>query len=140
MRSTILFGMLALTNCYVPTLKKNTVPSERFVKDAEKKHGRVALLALPTLSTIASVTGENAVTWLSNQPMDTQLIFFSVVGALETVYLNRFQGTFDLKDEVIPGNFSPLPVPESNVDFIEDTFGRLAMLSVFIYMAENLVK
>tara|TARA_E500000178_G_C16626419_1_gene575659 strand:- start:61 stop:483 length:423 start_codon:yes stop_codon:yes gene_type:complete len=140
MRSILILGMLTLTNCFVPTLKKNTVPSEKFIRDSEKKHGRIALLALPTLSTIASVTGENSVTWLSNQPMETQLIFFSVVGALETVYLTRFKDKFDLKDEVIPGNFPPLPVPKSNVDFIEDTLGRLAMLSVFIYMVENLVK
>lgn len=140
MRSILILGMLTLTNCYVPGLKKSKVPSERFIKEAEKKHGRIALLALPTLSTIASITGENSVTWLSCQPMETQLIFFSVVGALETVYLDRFKGTFDLKDEVIPGNFPPLPVPGKSMDFVENTFGRLAMLSVFIYITENIVK
>ena len=109
--------------------KANSIPSVGFVREAEKKHGRVALLAFPTLATIYALTGENPVPYLSNQPVSTQVEFFTGAALLESLSLARLGPNFSLKDELVPGNFPPLSLPNKPADDFEDAAGRVAMLA-----------
>ena len=111
--------------------KINNIPSAGFVRDAEKKHARVALLALPTLATIYMLTGENPVPYLSNQPSSTQVEFFAGTALLESLSLSRIGPNFSLRNGVVPGNFPPLSLPNGPVDDFEDVTGRVAMLATF---------
>ena len=111
--------------------KVTNIPSAGFVRDSEKKHGRVALLALPTLATIYAVAGENPVPYLSKQPVSTQIEFFSGMALLESLSLSRFGPNFSLKEGVVPGNFPPLALPNKPSDDFEDAAGRIAMLATF---------
>lgn len=105
------------------------VPSADFVREAEKKHGRVALLAVPALATIAATTGENPVTFLSAQPVATQAGFFSACGAIEALTLARLGPKFTLRNGVTPGKFLPDDASVSDhADALETAAGRVAML------------
>lgn len=104
------------------------LPATPWLREAEKKHERVALLALPSLGVIAAATGEDPVPWLSHQPVDTQLVFFSTAALVEAASLRRFEKGFRLKDSVVPGvwgarNATPW------MEELEDGAGRVAMLA-----------
>lgn len=105
--------------------------------EAEKKHGRVALLAVPSLMTIAAMTGEDPVQFLNQQPVATQLCFYSAAGLLETLNLKRFDAGFKLKDGEEPGKLLPLRASEK-LHNIEDWSGRVAMLLAAAYFANTL--
>ena len=86
------------------------IPSQAFVRDAEKKHARVAMLAVPTLMALSSQEGNmaHAVSWLSHQPMNEQLAFFSTAAIVEAAAtLPRLGPRFTLKEGVLPGNLRP---------------------------------
>ena len=105
------------------------------LKEYELKHARVAMLALPTLEALSSAGVSEPVKWLSSQPLETQLITFSVGGMLEAgATLPRFTGLLDLKDDVEPGRFEPLGPSTHKADQTELWIGRTAMLSTFAWM------
>jgi hypothetical protein len=97
-----------------------------FVREAELKHARVALLAVPTLGIMSSMGIEEPVKWLSTQPLDTQLGFFSTAALVESASLARLGPNFSLKDGLVPGNF----FNDKNVTVdLELMSGRVAMLA-----------
>ncbi len=97
-----------------------------FVREAELKHARVALLAVPTLGIMSSMGIEEPVKWLSTQPLDTQLGFFSTSALVESASLARLGPKFSLKDGLVPGNF----FNDKNVTVdLELMSGRVAMLA-----------
>ena len=98
-----------------------------FVREAELKHARVALLAVPTLGIMSSMGIEEPVKWLSTQPLDTQLGFFSTAAVVESASLARLGPNFSLKDGLVPGNFFN-DDDEVTVD-LELMSGRVAMLA-----------
>lgn len=110
-------------------------PSPEYVQDAERKHGRVALLALPALAAIATFD-PHPVTYLSRQPVDAQLLFFAVAGVAEAASLSRLGPRFTLR--VPPGVYPPLRAMPS-LDAVENTAGRAAMLAVTALMLAELV-
>jgi hypothetical protein len=112
--------------------------SNGWVKEAEKKHSRVALLAVPSLMTISAMTGDDPVQFLNNQPLATQLIFYSTAGALESLNLKRFDKGFKLKDGEEPGKLLPLQANE-RLHNVEDWAGRLAMLTATGYFVSTLI-
>jgi hypothetical protein len=77
----------------------------RFVREAEFKHARAALLAVPTLGIMSTMGVEEPVKWLSSQPVDTQLVFFSTAAVLESASLVRLGPNFSLKNGLVPGDF-----------------------------------
>lgn len=99
----------------------------RFVAEAEFKHARVAMLALPALAGLSAAGVDEPVRWLSQQPMDTQLTFFATAGALESVSLARLDTKFRLFPDLVPGDF--LGVGPSNATALELGVGRVAMLT-----------
>lgn len=111
--------------------------THRWLREAELKHGRVAMLAIPTLALLASdpTTSQAPVDWLNAQPASTQLTFYAVAATLEAANLRRFESApsplpWRLKDDATPGQLlragrrrSP-----SVVDDVEVAIGRAAML------------
>lgn len=110
-----------------------------WVKEAEKKHSRVALLAVPSLMSIAAMTGEDPVSLLNSQPASTQLVFYATAGLFETLNLRRFDKGFTLKQGEEPGKLLPLEA-SSELDAAEDWAGRLAMLAAAGYFAATLAQ
>jgi hypothetical protein len=108
-----------------------------WIAEAEKKHERVAMLAFPTLLTIAATSHSDPLSWLNEQNFATQSIFYGTAGALETLNLKRMKSNFRLKDGEIPGK---LLFPQFNAtnaqSFTEDTVGRLAMIGTLALLLD----
>ena len=133
MRVLALLATLSTASAFAPAPRGprvRTPPTPAYVRDAERKHGRVALLALPTLLALSTVDPDPA-SYLARQPVDTQLLFFSVAGILEAASLPRLGPRYALR--VSPGNYPPLkPMPA--LDAAEDAAGRAAMLGVTAFL------
>jgi len=113
-----------------------------FVRDAEKKHGRLATMAVPALTWIYEELGDaDPVTFLSRAPHDTQVLFFATAALLEAATLSRLDGRtpWTLRTDIRPGHFPPLPLSEnSTANFIEDGIGRVSMLYASVLLAPAL--
>lgn len=109
-----------------------------WMREAEKKHARAAMVALPSLALIASATGGDPVPWLNSQPAATQLFFYSSAGILETLNLRRVGEGFALKEGEVPGRTLPwVPEVPTSLDALEDTVGRTAMIVVAATLASS---
>ena len=112
--------------------------SSTWLREAEKKHARVALLAVPTLVAVGAATGDDPVGWLNQQPAATQLLFYATAGVLESYNLRRFDAGFTLKPSETPGKLLPVStVPEWDV--AEDVAGRTAMIAAAGFFAHTLL-
>lgn len=125
LRSLLCLAVAAMAASYGVTVSRARLD---WLREAEKKHGRVALVALPVLASIASSTGEDPVPWLNSQPAATQLVFYSSAGLLETLNLKRFDKGFTLKAGEVPGKVIPFLNASERIHAIEDLSGRAAML------------
>jgi hypothetical protein len=125
-------SLLALALCVAPTVTVVTVTPQRlaWMREAEKKHARVALVALPSLAVLGAAGVEHPVNWLNSQPAETQLYFYSVAAVLESLNLRRFGPGLTLKDTEIPGKLFGDREPSAVADAFEDTLGRAAMVMV----------
>lgn len=109
-----------------------------WMREAEKKHARAAMVALPSLMLIASATGEDPVPWLNAQPAATQLGVYAAVGALEALNLRRLDRGFALKPGEVPGRVFPWVDAGAALHTIEDEVGRVAMLATAGVLVESL--
>lgn len=123
----------------VPTGNRNPVFSTEWIQEAEKKHGRVAMLAVPALAQIASVSGGDPIVWLNHQPVDAQLVFYSVAGVLESVNLRRMGPGFTLKHGERPGQLTSSRPPPAVLASVEDATGRLAMIVTLLMFVRSLL-
>ena len=99
-----------------------------WLKEAEKKHGRVAILSIPALIAISgSNHGIDPVPWLNSQPVDTQLFFYSTAGVFEAFNLRRFGKGFTLKEGEVPGKLFNVTA-RPNLELVENVVGRAAMV------------
>lgn len=117
--------------------RPSNIPSDAFVRDAEFKHGRVALVSGAVLSVLSEHGFAHPTAALAQAPVATQLLFFSALGVVEAlVYLPRLSYTFSLKPGVVPGRVLPKNVVSTNalVEELELTAARGAMLFVLAYM------
>lgn len=128
----MLAALLALA--YLPLTPNGGVPSAAFVREAEIKHGRVALLALPALAAVAAATGADPVRYLSMQPVPAQLAFFAAAGTLEGVTFARLGPAFSLREDAVPGKLWDVPHPPA-LAHAEDAAGRAAMLAAAAVLA-----
>lgn len=112
-------------------------PGSPWTREAEKKHGRVAMLAFPALATLSSVTGSDPVVWLNHQPAATQILAYSLAGTLESLNLARLGKGFSLREGETPGKLVPWDV-NPDLEVAEDVVGRVAMLATVPYFVNSL--
>ena len=131
----------------------STGPSlPKFVREAEIKHGRVAMVssvAIPILDNVKpDVLGVNFVDSLESP---VQLALLGVVGLSESAQIfkaynfpNEVSDWFTMKESHEPGNYSFDPLGISNDKNTEKLIsnelfiGRIAMIGVAIEMAQEL--
>jgi hypothetical protein len=112
---TLLINMLALS-----ALNLNY----KFIKEAEIKHGRTAMLAVPTLMSLEVIKPDTlGINELSSTPIEYQLLLLGIFGASEVSQLLKayefptsVDVWFNMKDDHIPGNYSFDPLNISNDD------------------------
>ena len=141
--------MKTLIYSLVPTVAAyNTVSVPKFVREAEIKHGRVAMVssvAIPVLDTLSP--DGLGVNFVNNMPVENQLLLLGIFGCSEFSQMLKAynfpsdsSAWFSFKDEHDPGNynFGPLNISNpNNIDKIKSNemfVGRLAMLGVFSEM------
>ena len=116
--------------------------TKSWIQEAEKKHGRVAMLGLPAILAISAANpGTDPVQWLNAQPATMQLVFYSTAGLLETLNLKRLDAGFVLKQGETPGklwnvSFISSPLFEETEDFA----GRAAMVATAGMMIDSLAQ
>ena len=111
-----------------------------FLKETEKKHMRVAMLAVPFLASLKAGGVEDPSAWLSLRPAADQLLFFSASAILEAgATLPRYKEDLELKDDVVPGNVLGVdPVPPY-LEEAEDAVGRVSMLAAFAWIVQDVL-
>ena len=103
-------------------------PRNLWLQEAEKKHGRVAMLSIPALTAISMANhGMDPGPWLNSQPAATQLIFYSTAGAFESFNLKRLGKGFTLTEGEVPGKLWNATAP-AGLEQVENFVGRAAML------------
>lgn len=129
--------MMLLSSSTSFSLPKAGTPQFTWLQEAEKKHGRAALVAAPSLAILAMATGDDPVPWLNHQPVETQLAFYSVMGLLESFNLRRIDKGFTLKEGEVPGRLLPITSDITTLNVIEDVAGRACMLGVAATLASS---
>ena len=130
-------GTTALRSAVAPANKGGRT----FAREAEIKHGRVAMVSAGALALLANQGAEHPSMVLSSLPVVEQLGFFGAVGALEAAfYLPRVRYNMTEESGGLPGRtlaFAPVTPPPAAVA-LEDAAGRLAMLAVTAYLLADL--
>jgi hypothetical protein len=106
-----------------------------FVRESEFKHARVALLALPAFAALSATGVDEPVQWLSTQPMETQLTFFTTASLVETFSLSRLGPNFSLRDGLEPGNTLGIANCSRTLIDAELSAGRAAMIGAACVMS-----
>lgn len=133
----VLFVLVSTSHAFVvpPPPPYPKIPSDAFVRDAEIKHGRVALVSGTVLASLASAGIEHPTAVLSQCPNDAQLVFFSAIGMAEAAtYLPRLSSMFSLRDDAVPGEVIPRVKAEPWLTGVELNVSRVAMIAVFLYI------
>lgn len=111
------------------------IPSDAFVRDAEIKHGRIALVSGAVLVTLASAGIEHPTAALAQSSIETQIDFFSAIGIAEAAtYIPRLSSMFSLRDGVVSGRLITGVNAKPELLRIELDVSRCAMLAVFFYL------
>lgn len=127
--------------------------NSKFIKEAEIKHGRTAMLAMPTLFTLESLDHETlGINQLASTQIEYQLLLLGIFGCSEISQLRKaykfpysVEAWFNMEDSHIPGdyNFDPLNISTAgNIDSLKSNemyMGRLAMLSSFLFISKELL-
>jgi hypothetical protein len=117
--------------------------NSKFIKEAEIKHGRTAMLAVPTLMSLEVVKPDTlGINELSSTPIEYQLLLLGIFGASEVSQLLKayefptsVDAWFNMKSDHIPGEYSfdPLNISNNNNSVLlkknELFAGRTAMLA-----------
>lgn len=104
--------------------------NNNFVRECEFKHARVAIVAAPTLAVMNVVGIDEPVRWLSEQPVDTQLTFFSSAALVEATSLARLGPDFTLKKGLEPGNYFSNKTVDADLELISGRYFMLASAGI----------
>lgn len=133
----LVIATFAPVTCFTPA--SLTPARQKWFREAEKKHSRVALLALPSLTALmAANNGMDPVPWLNSQPVTTQLAFYSVAATVESFNLRRLDKGFLLKETAIPGKLLNIISYPAYLDTFEDYAGRSAMIVTFLMLVSSI--
>lgn len=120
---------ITLAHAFVPkTVNRISRMDKGFIEEAEFKHARVAMTALPALAALSASGVDEPVKWLSQQPIDVQLTFFGTAGVIEAASLARLGPRFSLKEDRVPGNVLGFSNISTSLINSELYVGRAAML------------
>ena len=132
---------LVLLFSIVPTNGFQIMPTPeryRWLQEAESKHGRAAMVAVPTLFALQSFTGQDPVSWLNAQPLITQCVFYASAAAAEVPSLKRLDKGFRIKEGLTPGKLIETATPTELATTCEKNLGRLAMLVTTLFFASSI--
>lgn len=124
----------------------------KFIQESELKHGRTAMLALPTLVSLEVCDHTTlGIDQLASAPLENQLLLLGLFGCSEVAQLLKayeFPSSvdvwFNMKNNHTPGDYNFDPLNISNDDNLEQLktsekfLGRLAMLSSFSFICNEL--
>lgn len=127
--------------------------NSKFIQEAEIKHGRTAMLAMPTLIGLESIDHNTiGINQLASAPIDNQLLLLGIFGCSEVSQMLKayefptsVDVWFNMKNNHVPGdyNFDPLNISNlSNVEMLktnEKFVGRIAMLASSWFICNELV-
>lgn len=125
----------------------------KFIQEAEIKHGRTAMLAMPTLMGLEVLDPNTlGINQLASTPIENQLLLLGIFGCSEVSQLlkayefpSSVDAWFNMKSDHIPGdyNFDPLNISSSdNIEMLktnEKFAGRMAMMGSFGFICNELV-
>ena len=135
---TFRFLLFASVSSALPSSTGVKIPSPSFIREAEIKHGRVAMTSAAVLSALSLTGFEHPATVLSECSSSDQLTFFSSIGILESIfYLPRLDYRFSLKKGAEPGQIFDIDPPNETNVLLEDVWGRIAMLGVASFILED---
>lgn len=133
---------------------KDTFFNNKFIREAEIKHSRVAMLSAVTIPTIELFNGDHqGIYELSNQPLPFQYLALAIFGMSEFGQLFKAyefpESTdtwFRIKDSHIPGEYSfdPLNISSNSESLTknkeQELFnGRIAMIACAGFLAQELL-
>ena len=127
--------------------------NSKFIQEAEIKHGRTAMLAMPSLVTLEVLDhSELGINQLASTPLENQLLLLGIFACSEISQMLKayefptsVESWFNMKNDHTPGDYNFDPLNISSVDNIntlktnEKFVGRLAMLSSFGFICNELV-
>ena len=148
-----LVNVLAISYVAPPPMGFNMQEIPKFVKEAEIKHGRVAMassLIIPFLDNVnPEILGIN---YINSLDISTQLYLLGIMGISETSQMlkaynfpDTVESWFNMKNDHIPGDYKFDPLNISNqkninkLKYNEKIIGRLAMIGVACEMGKELL-
>jgi hypothetical protein len=125
----------------------NNILNFKFVKEAEIKHGRTAMVALPTITFLEIANPDTlGINQLANTPIEYQLLILGIFGCSEVSqlmnsyeYPSNLNNWFKMKDSHTPGDYSFNPLNISSSTDNELFIGRLAMVGSVGLICQELV-
>lgn len=131
-----------MTTLLTSTLSFNT----NFIREAEFKHGRTAMVAIPTIAFLETVNPSTlGIDQLESTPLEYQLLGLGIFGCSEVAQLfnsyefpNSTENWFKLKDSHEPGDYAFNPLNLTANKDLELGVGRMAMIGTLGLMVQEL--
>ena len=125
-------------------LSTNNVDRFNFFREAEKKHGRLAMVSSLTIPLVEQVTDKPGIYAFNNLPDEIQLavitlMFMSEFGSMFRGWENPWVKPFTIRDDYKSGDFGFALTSSDVIENKELNNGRLAMIGVLGMIVQELV-
>jgi len=139
--------MKTLIYSLIPTVAAYNILPSKFVREAEIKHGRVAMVSSVAIPLLVTVSSDGlGINFVNNMPIENQLLLLGIFGCSEFSQMLKAYNFpsdtnkwFTFKNTHEPGdyNFNPMNLTAKPQD--EMFIGRLAMVAVACEMTNELL-